>query len=256
MYYALQFDKNYLYINQIEHDFNAIQLFQINNASSSKLISSTAIDLTDFRANSPDAFLSYAVDHINNNLIIFYTYSETQQHINTFVIDLDDLTTTETHKMTVPNELFLDLSAEEYAAFSIYKGKLIFSCTYTADNISTYEIVGIDYLDSTNYIIYESNLDYNLQMQRNAAILFNDNDTLISSNLILKNDHAYIVNNNSISSLYFYDSSKIININNNNMVEVLLSPLSVATINKLSKTIIKTAAEKIKIKYRIVRERV
>jgi hypothetical protein len=93
MYYALQFDNNYLYINQIEHDFNAIQLFQINNASSSKLISSTAIDLTDFRANSPDAFFSYAVDHINNNLIIFYTYSETQQHINTFVIDLDDLTT-------------------------------------------------------------------------------------------------------------------------------------------------------------------
>ena len=254
MYWALQFNENYIYINQIQHDFNAVQLFTIAEASSSKLISSTAIDLTEFRTEAPNAKLSFAVDHINNNLIIFYIYSGTRQYLNTYIIDLDDLATTEVHKMTIPNEILLDINPYGEMAFSIYKGKLIFSCSYTVDGVTTYQIVGIDYLDSTNYIIYEVNLSNSLIMRHNPGILFPENETLISNHIVLKNDTAYIIPN-IFYSLYFYDKSKIINIDPSNWVNVYLSPLSVTTVNKLSKPIIKTAAEQIKIKYRIVKTR-
>jgi hypothetical protein len=251
-------------LTEYNYDFYCMPLFPGTNSIQMELVDTIFIDISNLFSNVVSPFencsFQYSVDDKNNRLIILYrnASAEYKNMFNTLVVNLDNFTNYEMHQMLLPDEITLKSIFDTATVtntpseISNHDGRLCFLGEYDGDAAC----IGIDYLDSTNYKIYETEFIEEIEAESNNEQLHNYNDnTLISNHLIIKNEKAYFWNNETIAHNHgFYYKSKIITPNNKKF-DFTMAPFVLSTINHLNNTIIKTSAEKLKIKYKILEKK-
>ena len=254
-------NKYKIYLNKYYHNFKEITLFN-NDLINAQLLETTTIDATALVENinpyTRGGYIRYAMDEKNNNLVIAYKETDVRT-LNILAVSMDDTSVFEVHKMVFPTNLS-PAGGKNNIAFGmlpIYHGRLIFNCLYNDEGTEKRYVTGLNYLDSTDYILYETKVQNNANpsnypLHTSKQLLGTNEEGCISEYVYLKNNVAYLHNiQTSGTGNEFYYKSKIIRINNSGFY-YNMSPYDISTINNLSKSIIKTNAEIIKIQYKIL----
>lgn len=259
-------NKYRVYINKYYHNFKEICLFS-NDILNAKLLETTTIDATaildGINPTTTTGYIRYAIDETNNNLVIMYKEGINIKKVNILAVNIDDTSIFEVHNMTFPANLSPagTKNNNPIAQLPIYHGRLLFNCLYSDDDGERRYITGLNYLDSTDYILYNSvvpsGADLSIFPLSNCKqILGTGEENCISEYLFCKNNTAYVHNSFTAGTgSEFYYKSKIIRVNGSAFFYTL-SPYDISTINNLSKAIIKTSAETIKITYKVLEKKV
>lgn len=266
----------YVKLNKYKHDFNRISIVKNENLNY-KLVESTNIEVSSlFEGLTINPFttlgygscnvgvLGYSVDSQNKKLIITYMCLNNKSWFRNIVVSLEDMSIVSTYKMIIPEYCKIsypfyfsdngsqageNICGEDFFKLTIYKGKINFlGRINNAEN----QIIGINYTDSTDITAYESKIDYGSFLS-SAQLINYDSDTCISRYLIIKNNKAYQGIGDNFDNGFFY-KSKVITITKPHDeldFSYRLCHHVVSTINHLTKTIIKSADETMKITYRI-----
>jgi len=254
----------FFYLNKYYHNFKEICLF--NENFNAQLLESTSFDVSElfegletpiFTSSSViSGFFKYSIDENNNNLVITLMPKD-RQKIHTYTVNLDDTTKFEVHNMTLPSELTMNMElnyeyVEKLQMIPIHGGRLLFKMKYQDDTVETHAIVGINYLDSTDYVLYTPFLENSSSLPFSRQLLGTKKSDVISEYITIKGNEAFVSGCKTKTGYYY--KSKIMNITSD-YIDYNLSKYDISTINNLSKAIIKTKAEIIKIKYKIVQEK-
>lgn len=253
------------YINKYYHNFKELCLFD-NEELNAKLLEATTIDVSNifeglqtpiFTNSNYTATFKYAIDEHNNNLaIILMPKDSNEKKINIIALNLDDTTKMESHNMTIPNELELlvynnENKLKDLEMIPVHNGRLIFKAEYNDETMTKTTIIGMNYLDSTDFVLYDTDPLERSLIPYSKQMLGTNYNNMISEYITIKDNKAFITEKTKVG---FYYNSKIINITNSE-ISYDLSKYDISTINNLSKSILKTNQEIIKIKYKIVQEK-
>lgn len=251
----------YVYVKKYYHNFKQLPFTDFDGLGL-KLLESTAINISSMLVNCTGAgynsFLNFAYDDKNKKIFIIYINNDSKQ-FNVCKFSRDNTADAVMRNMILPEEISSKVvytSWKKMVQMPFYNGRISLYCNLSDNEGERLCYVGINPLNTTDYIEYEMNFLKTMSVDKNEfQIAGLNNGTAICTSVMFKNGLATVGNFKD----GFYYKSKIINAYRSNQQELFeywIFNNAITTINEMTKTIIKTDKKTLRITYRIKQKEV